>query len=406
MQSLGTLLRLAIKWNLSFSILNQALLSLGAVLVVVSLSNLLTAEIFGKTRFLASVLAIAAFFSLPGIGAVMLQRATIYSRAGFMAAIMTQLRWGIGATLGALFFALIFYFKNDYDLAIAFMVSGLLAPVANLYLMPGLALAGLKLTKEKVWYDSIAMTAIVLGATLGASLTGTVAGTMIWYFGFQTLATLGLLFLVFGKLPVRSNSLDTLPRDALYGKQLTLFQLPFTLLPALEKALVFLLLGPVALAVYVIVTLPIEHLRAAWRNFLQFSALPQLSELEDHADQLRHWLYIAIFMSVGIALSVVLFAWLILPFLFSDYLEAQPLIYLSSLLAFFLPAQVYVLSMIARRDVNRLYIYAAATMFIDVLVLVFMTTLFGLYGAVVAKVLAGLFSAIIASLLSRSQTKL
>lgn len=406
MQSLRTLLRLAIKWNLSFSILNQAILSLGAVLVVVSLSNLLTAEVFGKTRFLASVLAIAAFFSLPGIGAVILQQASIYSRAGFMAAIVTQLRWGIGATVGAFFFALIFYFNNDYDLAVAFMVSGLLAPVANLYLMPGLALAGLKRSKEKLWYDSIAMTAIVLGATLGATLTGTVAGTMIWYFGFQTLATVGLLYLAFGKLPISSNGIDTLSRDAKYGKQLTLFQLPFTLLPALEKALVFLLLGPVALAIYVVVTLPIEHLRAAWRNFLQFSALPQLSELEEHVDLLKYWLYVAIFMSAGVALSVVLFGWLVLPFLFSDYLEAQPLIYLSSLLAFFLPVQVYVLSMIARREVNRLYIYAAASVFIDVLVLVFLTTLFGLYGAVFAKLLAGLFSAIIVSILSRSQMKL
>ena len=53
--------------ELFFTLLNQAVLSLGAVAVVVVLSNLLSAEVFGKTRFLASVLAIAAFFSIEAV---------------------------------------------------------------------------------------------------------------------------------------------------------------------------------------------------------------------------------------------------------------------------------------------------------------------------------------------------
>ena len=388
--------------ELFFTLLNQAVLSLGAVAVVVVLSNLLSTEVFGKTRFLASVLAIAAFFSLPGLGPVILSRMSTYSQDEFKHSLLTQLRWGAGASIGAFFFGIIFYLQHDYDLAWGFFLSGMLAPLANLYLIPGLALAGLKRFKEKFWYDTVVLGAIIAGATFGAWHVGTVAGTMIWYFSFQSIATLILLWLVMRRLPKEVSGSEVSGLDTVYGKQLTLFQLPFTLLPALEKALVFFLLGPIALAVYVVITLPIEHARGAFRSFLQFSALPHLTRDDERSQQLRNWFYISILVSVGIVLAVCLFAYALLPILFSDYLEAQPLIYLSSLAALFLPAQVYVLGFIAKRSVNRLFSYATASFVSDVLFLVFLTTLFGLLGAVLAKVLTSLMSSIIVLVLNRT----
>lgn len=391
-----------IKHHLFSALLNQAVLSLGAVAVIVVLSNLLSVEVFGKTRFLASVLAIAAFFSLPGLGPVFLQRMSLYSRAGFKQALSTQLRWGLGAGVIALFFSIIFYLRHDNDLAAAFLFSGLLSPIANLYLMPGLALAGLKLYKEKFWCDTVAIGAIVIGATLGASMTGTVAGTMLWYFGFQATTTIVLLWLVMRRLPAVAPSPESPDLDARYAKQLTIYQIPFTLLPALEKALVFLLLGPAALALYVIITLPLEHARGAFRNLLQFSALPHFAEAQENSGQFRHWLYLSGLMSLAIVAGVCFFAYAVLPILFGGYLEARPFIYLGSAAALFLPAQVYVLRFIAARAVNRLFSYAIVSFVSDVLFLVLLTTLFGLLGAVVAKVLTSFISAVIVLVLDKS----
>lgn len=391
-----------INHHLFSALLNQAVLSLGAVAVIVVLSNLLSVEVFGKTRFLASVLAIAAFFSLPGLGPVFLQRMSLYSRAGFKQALLTQLRWGLGAGFIALFFSIIFYLRHDNDLAAAFLFSGLLSPLANLYLMPGLALAGLKLYKEKFWCDTVAIGAIVIGATLGASMTGTVAGTMLWYFGFQATTTIVLLWLVMRRLPAVAPSPESPDLDARYAKQLTIYQIPFTLLPALEKALVFLLLGPAALALYAIITLPLEHARGAFRNLLQFSALPHFAEVNENNVEFRRWLYLSGIMSLAIVAGVCLFAYAILPVLFGGYLEARPLIYLGSAAALFLPAQVYVLRFIAARAVSRLFSYAVVSFVSDVLFLVLLATLFGLLGAVVAKVLTSFLSAVIVLVLDRS----
>lgn len=401
MHLIRTVYKHFIKYDISLTLVNQVVLSVGAVLVVFVLSYFLSVETFGKTRFLASILAIVSFFSLPGIGTVFLQKMGIYSQVSFKRAILTQLRWGIGVTVASIFFGAVFYFRNDFDLAIAFLLVGVLSPIANLYLMPGLALAGLKRFKEKLIYDTLAITAIVIGATSGAFMTGTVAGTMVWYFGFQTVVTVILLWSVYQRLPIAEEDLVSTSGDDTYGKQLTLFQIPFTLLPALEKAFVFLLLGPEALALYVIVTLPLEHSRGTFRNFLQFSALPHFKKSSQDSGEIRHWLYVSGFVSVGIIAVVCVFAYAIVPVFFKDYVEVQSLIYLSSLAAVFLPAQVYVLILITKRAVKKLFFYAGATFVSDVLLLVLLASYFGLVGAIVAKILAGFVGAVLVVIIKR-----
>lgn len=403
MRDFFSVVRKPIRKELIFALLNQAILSLGAVSIIVILSNILLPEVFGRLRFLASVLAICAFFSLPGIGPVILQRVTVYSQRDFWRAIMVQFYWGLGASLGAAFFGLVFYWRGDQDLAEAFLISGLLAPVANLYLMPGLALAGLKRFKAKLFVDTLTMSVIVIGVLIGSWMTGTVVGTTAWYFGLQAVVTITTLTLVVRLLPLQAPDSRVTLTDSHYGKQLTLFQIPFTLLPALEKALVFLLLGPAALAIYVIVTLPVEHILAAFRSFMQFSALPYLQHSEDQSSEIQHWFMVAVGLSLLTVATIVLFAWLLLPVLFSSYTsEARPLIYLSSLAALFLPAQVYLLALIVKRRLNRLFTYAALSIVSDVLIFVLLTTFFGLLGSVLAKILIGLASALVGRVLYRS----
>ena len=293
--------------DLPWAILNQTILSIGAVAIIILLSNVLEAQEFGKARFLTAVLTIFAFFSLPGIGPVVLQQMPLYSRDGFTRALSAQLKWGIGAAAGAALFAVVYYFQGDDDLAFAFAISGILTPVANLYLMPGTALAGLKRFREKTFYDGAIIVTIVLGATYGALSTGTVAGTMLWYFGAQSIATLTALYFVTRHLTTATPMVIDTEADTRYGKQLTLFQIPFTLLPALEKVLVFFLLGPIPLAIYVIAMLPIEHIRNAYRNMLQFFVLPQFTESESNEKTVTQWMVTAIILSLGSVFVVIAF---------------------------------------------------------------------------------------------------
>lgn len=381
------------------------ILSFGAVAIIITLSNVLEARVFGETRFLAAVLAIFAFFSLPGIGPVMLQRMPIYSRERFKRGLATQFRWGVGATCGASLFAGAYYFQGNEELALAFLVSGIFAPVANLYLMPGIVCAGLKRFKEKTLYDGFIITSAVLGTAYGAVSTGSVVGTMFWYFGAQSLVTCIALYLVLRQLPNATITESNTIADTQYGKQLTLFQIPFALLPALEKVLVFSLLGPVALALYVIALLPVEHVRSAYRSLLQFFSLPHLQSKDDSPGVFWYLTKMAFLLSFGSITVVVLFAYFLLPFFFPSYADVQRLIVFSAMILIALPAEMYVLSLLSDRRIEYLFLYAFATILIDILTFASLTSLFELHGAVAAKVLTSFIGAGIAFFLYRLNSK-
>ncbi len=102
----------AVPSDFIWTILNQIVLSAGAIAIIIVLSNVLEAQTFGKTRFLVAILSVFAFFSLPGIGPVVLQQMPIYSYDGFKQALKTQFKWGAGASIGAFLLALVFYLQG------------------------------------------------------------------------------------------------------------------------------------------------------------------------------------------------------------------------------------------------------------------------------------------------------
>lgn len=385
-----------------WAILNQVVLSIGAIGIIVILSNVLNAEVFGKARFLTAILAIFAFFSLPGIGPVVLQQMPIYSYKGFRQALITQVKWGLGATVGALSLAIIFVLQHDIDLARAFVICGVLAPVANLYLMPGTALAGLHRYKHKALYDGLIVGIVVLGVWYGSIATGTVTGTMAWYYSTQTVITLLALYFVKGHLTKETVVTYDIVEDTKYGKQITLFQLPFTLVPALEKILIFVFLGPAALAIYIIAFLPIEHIRNAYRHVLQFFILPKLQVSPNDTHDMRQWFLTTAVLSTGGILAIIVFALTLLSILFPQYENVRIFMLLSAIIPLALPSYVYVLKILSERSVERLYSYAIITVLVDILTFTILTSLFGLWGAVFAKIITAFIAAGIAFVLYKS----
>ncbi|TAL57540.1 MAG: hypothetical protein EPN84_13620, partial [Legionella sp.] len=163
--------------------INQLILSAGAAAIVISISYFLPESDFGSIRFLSSILAVLAFFSLPGINTLMVRDVNLIGRKGVIQAIWAQVRWGLIASITGVAIGSYYLFSGDSDLGYAFITGGLLAPVANLYLLPGHLLAGLKKFRQKTVVDGVIIVATLLGATAGAFSTGTITGTILFYFG-------------------------------------------------------------------------------------------------------------------------------------------------------------------------------------------------------------------------------
>lgn len=369
-------------------IANQIILSLGAVGIIVILSSFLDSEAFGGIRFLAAILAVFAFFSLPGMGSVIMKDTIKLTRQGLIHTILTQLRWGFGATIGGIVVCIYYFIQGNTDLAYAFLIGSMLAPFANLYLMPGLVFAGLKRFKAKTVVDFTIILCILSGAALGAWLTQSIAGTTLFYFGIQSAVTFIVLWFVLTTLPDGQSTPEegNLVTDIKYGKQLTLFQIPFVLLPSLEKVVVFLLLGPTALAVFVITTIPAEHAKNALRNLLQFYILPHIEEEKVHLNVSR-WLSIALAMTAISMIALVVFILFFLPILFPAYKQVSSFALFLILGLIPLPMQIFTLLWIALKRTKTLLIYAYVYVVIDIILFLTLSLLLDLKGAIIAKVI-------------------
>lgn len=371
-------------FEMKWAIINQILLSVGAFGTIVVLSGFLNKDIFGEIRFIAAVLAILSLFSLPGASPIVIQSASSIGRKRVVEIILNQLQWGLVATAGSLILSLFYFLKGDIGLGYGFLVGGFFAPVANLYQMPGHLLAGLKRFKDKTFVDSTIMLSIIIGATLGTLLTRNVPGTLLFYFGIQSVVTLVFLYYSVRKIP-RSNTLAD-PLDLTHSRELTIFQAPFTLLPALEKIFIFLLLGPSSLALFTIAVLPIEHMKAAFRSLLQFSVLPHFEDETKTAIALRKWLTVASILTIGGVAVLIFFTKIILPIFFPQYIEVERLSLILILAIVPVPLQILTLALIASRKIKDLFLYSGSLSMVNIIAFLSFIPLFGLTGAVIAKI--------------------
>ncbi len=393
-------------YEIKWAIVNQIILSIGAFGTIVILSRFLNRDIFGEIRYIAAILAILSFFSLPGASSIVIQSASAIGKKRVVQIIKDQLQWGLIATAGALVFSLFYFLKGNVGLGYGFLVGGFFAPIANLYQMPGHLLAGLKHFKSKTFVDTAIMSAIILGAILGTLLTHNVPGTLLFYFGIQSIATLTFLFYTVKKTPDNDATDADEILDITHSRQLTIFQAPFTLLPALEKVFIFLLLGPSAFAVFTIAVLPIEHMRSAFRNLLQFSVLPHFENEAKATLSLKKWLTTASILTVGGIAVLIIFIKIILPIFFPQYIEAMPFGHILILAIIPVPLQILTLALIASRKIKDLFLYAGSLTTVNIVTFMALIPLFGLMGAVVAKVVTEFFTAALLGVFYKNSKKI
>lgn len=379
-------MRSVLSTNLIYVTLNQAILSLGSAAIIIVLAHFMDRALFGELRYIIAVLAVFAFSSLPGVGLVINHRALSMSYRTLQELVYRQIRWGGIAFLGSAALAIWHKLGGEQDLAQAFMLGGIMAPIVNVYLVPGLICAGLGHFRQKVLIDTFIISSALIGATLGAWLFTTLTVALCLYFGFQAIATLLAFMYVRSEFsielpPLSSSSLPEHVRD---GMQLSLIQAPFSLIPAVEKIIVYLILGPVTLAIFVIAVLPIEHFKNAFRSILQVYMLPRLQKFSTHS--ILHWMAMGLLLlAIGGSL-LALFIIFGMPILFTQYEQAVSFSLLLMLSLLPLPIHVIAVEWIAKRRIPTLWKFAAVSACSNVVLIAGGAWVGGLTGAVIAKI--------------------
>lgn len=375
-----------IKKDFLYVLCNQAILSIGALCIVVILARFTTQEIFGEIRYLIAVLTILSFLSLPGISVVINHRASYMTPEELSALIYIQFKWGIIAMMGGFLIASIHALLGNFELAELLIIGSILSPIANLYLVPGLILAGIKRFFLKALVDLFIITITLLGVTLGALHSPSASMIVFLYYISQAGAALLALYFVFQILRFEKirKIYSKFTEHIDNGRHLSFLQAPFSLIPAVEKTIVFLILGPVSLATFVIVTLPVEHFKMAFRNLIQFYSLPHLNS--KNVGELIHWLGLSIVILTLGTTALVLFINFGMPLLFVEFESVRWYAFVLMLGLIPLPIHIIMVFWIAERQITKISFYTLAVVFTDILFLAGGAFFFGLTGAIIGKV--------------------
>ncbi len=382
-----------------------------AFLLSILYARYLSKELYGSYRYVASVLGMLALFSLSDLGSI-ITRAVARGFDGTAARgikIIFFSSCGIGVASGIA--SVWFFWQGDTALGGAFLISALISPAVE-----GLGgwrpyLDGKKDFRTKalrnvgiqIFYAALVASAIAiitleklsLAPALGLFLAATLLGNAIpnLLFSRQILSSIAR---------VRTTQE---PGAIRYGLHLSLIKIPATIANYIDSVLLYTYLGPAQLALYSFALAPTEQMKNLLGNIADI-ALPHLSErtvTHEGTAQMRATLPKKLAKAILPTLALMLTYIALAPFFFSTffprYVAAIPFSQILALSLVFFPLGIFGTAIKAEGHIKSVYIYELCPPLIQILAFVILIPLYGLWGAVIGKLLGRLINNIVQSLL-------
>ncbi len=365
--------------------LNQVIGALGAFALSILFANLLSKDVFGMYRYVLSMAGVAAAFSLTGANAAVV-RAVAQGYSGILLpAVYSQIRWSMPRVLICLGFS-VYYFAQDHTVyGVAFLFASLLAPLATIGNTYAPFLEGrldfkrssLLASAQHVIHTTIlvlvcvfvpSVITLVLAYYLTLSIT---SGWYLWRVLREQRAT---------PSPEREE-------DLRYAKELSVMNIASTIAAQADTILVYHLLGPVQLAVYIFATLIPERLRLM-SGIIATAAFPKIAAQASQHHQVLILQKVARLLLAGLvaALLYVLIAPFVFMLIFPEYTDSivYSQVYAFSLLA--IASNIPVPALFAERKQLGLWIVSVGIPIGKVLLTLAGILAFGLWGAILARV--------------------
>ncbi len=356
----------------------------------IAFANLLPETTYGIYRYLMSTFTLLAIPTLSGLNTALVRAVAKGSAGSWLPAVKTKLKWGMLSSLASLTLAGYYYWQNNYQLTICFLITAMFLPLMETAYLYIAVLNGKKLFKLSAFYTALTRllaTAAIITATL---LTNKVALLILVYFVSHSLLRIFFLGLVIKKIPSNSPS-D--PATIKFGKHLSFMGILGQISVYLDKLLIFHYSGAAALAVYYLALIPFKQIQSLLNNF-NILALPKLTLIDSSA--LKQTLPKKILKSYLLIVPLIIVYWLASPLIFK-------LIYPKYLSSIF-PSQLFILQLLlypltlcetaltAKGEQNKLYLASTSHAVIRIVLLLILVPTGGIFGAIGAVLSANLIS--------------
>jgi len=355
------------------------------LLVSFAYANFLPIYVFGIYKYITSTAAILGSVTLTGMNTAITQAVANGKTGTFHKSIKYQLKWNVIYLLASCLMGSYYFILNNQLLGFAFVILGIIQPlsfVGNTYIA---YLHGIKDFQRFSKY-SIATVSVTSFFTIVATyLFQNVIILLLANFGVTMLFNSLWLIICLKRADKSNVDLDSIK----YGRYLSYNNVLCTIASYSDYILVYHLLGPESLAIYAFATLLPDTLRSLSKNISQ-AALPRLAgeKTQGYFDNIPRKSIILLSILGIMTVAYYFISPFIINHIFPQY---NSMIKISQIYSLSLLASVNIIPvtlMLAKKKSKQIYTFTITGSVAQIVLNISLIPLFGIYGAIVAKMLA------------------
>ena len=363
--------------------LEQIISIVSGFLLAIAFANLLPKETYGTYRYVLSLASILAIPTLSGMNTAIVRAVARGYEGSFIPALKTKLRWGILTTLASLGLAGYYFFHENITLTFCFLIVAAFLPSMRSFTLYSSFWQGRKRFDIKTKYGFISQIVAVSTLVIALFLTKNLFLILSVYFISHT-----LLYFIFLQITIKKSNLNQKhdPQTISYGKHLSLMGIIGIVTNQLDKLLLWHFLGAAPVAIYSFAVLPPAKIKATLQT-IGGLALPKFSQRskQELKTTLPKKIFKLFLLIIPIIVLYIIFAPFIYKIIFPQYLDS--VIY-SQVFVFFLivtiPTTLLSTSFLAQMKKKELYIYQTVSPIIQIILLLTLVPLYGIWGAIFA----------------------
>ncbi len=370
-------------------ILGKGLISLLSAVTMIAFAKFASKETFGSYQYVITVIGLLSVLSLPGMNMALVRSIALGYESSAHQAYKTKLRWGLLVSLCLVAVSFWYLSHGNPLLGYSFLLGAALSPLKDNYETYLYFWNGKKRFGVRLIYDT-AIAAFTTVGTVTALIVHAPLVIIIFVF-LTTRVIVHAIAALYIKKHIGKTEED--PHIISYGKQLTTTNGLTQLIFSIDKLLIWYILGPAAVAIYVFSMNPIKIIQGLIP--VGQIALPKLSHKKNISKkELFRKSLILFWVIVPLSAALFIAAPLIYKVAFDQYIGAIKYFRAFILIILFIPFSLLQTYLIATKRAQALLRIRTTTLVVRFASFIILIPLLGMWGAVIAAIVANTVSSL------------
>lgn len=377
--------------------LNVIIVTLLSFLLSIAFANLLPAETYGTYQYLLSLSTVVGALTLTGMNYAVTTAVAKGHDGVVRESIRLQVRWSLVPFLISAIVGAYYLYQGNMLIGLGLVVIGILVPLINTFNTYAAYLNGKKMFRQAFVYATVLNAAYYVSIFAGVLYLKDALALLLVNLGVNAAVVVLLYIRTLRRYPPNATG----DAEALgYGNHLSGMNAFTIMVRQADALLVFHFLGPAILAVYAFASLIPERIGGLFK-FLFFAGLPKFAtqSRESITSSLLPKLGKATLAGIVLAGVYALIAPHLFALLFPQYLAAVPYTQLYALVIITGAGHISLSVLTAQQMKARLYVFNTLSPIFQLVLQVALLILFGLWGLLVARIIANIFDTLLATAL-------